>query len=90
MDLIRRQAAGELAELVGAAAIGVDKRYRFHRFRTRAQSVWDLATDEDKSLLEAYASGVNAGLQSLSARPFEYFVLGGEPVPWQAQDSPCS
>jgi len=87
MDLIRRQAAGELAELVGAAAIGVDKRYRFHRFQTRAQSVWDLATDEDKSLLEAYASGVNAGLQSLSARPFEYFVLGGEPVPWQAQDS---
>jgi penicillin amidase len=87
MDLIRRQAAGELSDLVGAAALGVDKRYRFHRFRARAQSVWELATGEDKLLMEAYAAGVNAGLQSLSARPFEYFVLGAQPMPWRAQDS---
>ena len=87
MDLIRRQAAGELSDLVGAAALGVDKRYRFHRFRARAQSVWELATGDDKLLLETYAAGVNAGLQSLSASPFEYFVLGAQPAPWQAQDS---
>ena len=87
MDLIRRQAAGELSELVGAAAIAVDKRNRFHRFRARAQSVWDLASEKDHALMEAYAAGVNAGLQSLSARPFEYFVLGSEPKPWQPQES---
>ena len=37
MDLIRRQAAGELSEIVGSATIETDKRYRFHRFRDRAR-----------------------------------------------------
>ena len=87
MDLIRRQAAGELSELVGAAAIGVDKRYRFHRFRSRAQVVFDAATDAERQLMEAYAAGVNAGLASLDARPFEYFVLGSKPRAWDARDS---
>jgi len=87
MDLIRRQAAGELSELVGAAAIDVDKRYRFHRFRARAQVVFDAASDAEKRLMEAYAAGVNEGLASLGARPFEYFVLGAEPRAWKATDS---
>ena len=87
MDLIRRQAAGELSELVGAAAINVDKRYRFHRFRTRAQVVYEAATEAERQLMEAYAAGVNAGLASLDSRPFEYFVLSSEPRPWKPQDS---
>ena len=87
MDLIRRQAAGELAELVGAAAIDVDKRYRFHRFRARAHAVYDAASADERRLMEAYAAGVNAGLASLDARPFEYFVLGEEPRAWDARDS---
>ena len=87
MDLIRRQAAGELSELVGAAAVGVDKRYRFHRFRARAQAVFDSASDAERALMEAYAAGVNAGLASLDAWPFEYLVLGSEPRPWDARDS---
>lgn len=87
MDLIRRQASGELSELVGAAAINVDKRYRFHRFRARAQAVFDAATDADRALMHSYANGVNAGLASLDAKPFEYFVLGGVPRDWEATDS---
>lgn len=87
MDLIRRQAAGELSELVGAAAVGVDKSYRFHRFRARAQAVFDSASDAERALMEAYAVGVNAGLASLDGRPFEYLVLGSEPRPWDARDS---
>ena len=87
MDLIRRQAAGELSELVGAAAIDTDKRFRFHRFRARARQAFESATGEEKALMEAYAAGVNAGLASLDARPFEYFVLGAEPKAWEAVDS---
>jgi penicillin amidase len=87
MDLIRRQAAGELSELVGAAALDVDKRYRFHRFRVRAQAVYEAAAPDERALIEAYAAGVNAGLASLGARPFEYLVLGAEPRPWDALDS---
>jgi len=87
MDLIRRQAAGELSEIVGARAIDVDKRYRFHRFRMRARHVIEDASDSERGLLRAYADGVNAGLGSLGARPFEYLLLGVEPQPWLAEDT---
>lgn len=87
MDMIRRQAAGELSEMVGAVAIDVDKRFRFHRFRSRAKTVLAAAPAPHRELLERYADGVNAGRDSLVARPFEYFVLGVEPQPWLAEDS---
>lgn len=87
MDLIRRQAAGELSEVVGAVALNVDKRNRFHRFRSRAADVLKLASPADKELLQRYADGVNAGRESLGVKPFEYFVLGEEPQPWRAEDS---
>ncbi len=87
MDMIRRKAAGELSEIIGAIAIDVDKRYRFHRFRSKAQAVVDSAVATDRGLLVAYADGVNAGLDSLGAKPFEYFVLGTEPARWSPADS---
>ncbi|MBT8102710.1 MAG: penicillin acylase family protein [Gammaproteobacteria bacterium] len=87
MDMIRRQAAGELSEIVGSATIDVDKRHRFHRFRSKAEAVIENAADSDQALLVAYTNGVNAGVQSLGARPFEYFVLGAEPQPWKPADS---
>lgn len=87
MDMIRRQAAGELSEIVGRIAIEKDKSNRFHRFRSRARAVVDGAMDSDRAVLAAYADGANAGLNSLGARPFEYFALGAEPEPWLPEDS---
>jgi penicillin G amidase len=40
-----------------------------------------------RKILEAYADGVNAGLESLKAAPFEYFVLRATPEPWLPEDS---
>ncbi len=74
MDLSRRMAAGRLAELVGDAALPVDRRNRLHRFEALAERVLAAATDEERSLLEAYAAGVNAGLDGLRVRPFEYLA----------------
>jgi len=87
MDLIRRRAAGELAELFGDIAVDVDKRARFHRFRDRARAVLARATADETAVMESYAAGVNAGLESLGARPFEYLVLGTAPEPWAPEDS---
>jgi len=87
MDLIRRQAAGELSEIVGSVALKVDKRNRFHRFRTRAQAVIAAGSDAERELLQRYADGANAGLDSLAARPFEYLVLGVEPKAWRPEDT---
>ena len=87
MDLIRRQAAGELSALFGEVAVDTDKRYRFHRFRARARAVLAASPVEQVAILQHYADGVNAGLASLGSRPFEHIVLGAEPEPWQAEDS---
>lgn len=87
MDLSRRRAAGELAELVGAIAVPADKRHRLHRFRNRARAVLAGIGSADAGLLEAYSAGVNAGLGSLKVRPFEYLLLRSEPRRWEAEDS---
>ncbi len=87
IDLIRRQAAGELSEIVGAAALETDKRFRFHRFRSRAQIALSGLSAAESAILKGYAEGVNAGLASLDAKPFEYFVLRADPQPWQPEDS---
>ncbi|MGB5831029.1 MAG: penicillin acylase family protein [Thiohalocapsa sp.] len=87
MDLIRRQAAGELSEIFGAAALPVDKRYRFHRFHARAQAVLQTLTAAERAILDAYASGVNSGLGSLSVRPFEYLLLREQPMAWRTEDT---
>jgi penicillin amidase len=87
MDLMRRKAAGELAELFGAVALPFDKLHRLHRFRSRAERVVKNLSRGEAEILSAYAAGVNAGLASLRARPFEYFLLRTVPRPWYPSDS---
>jgi penicillin amidase len=87
MDLMRRRAAGELAELVGRAALGWDRRIRVHRLRDVARASLANATPFEKSVLEAYAEGVNAGLAALADKPFEYLLLRTSPAPWRAEDT---
>lgn len=87
MDLTRRAAAGELAALLGPALLDTDRRLRVHRFRSRARQVLAAADAAERQLLEAYAEGVNTGLDALGARPFEYLVLRTAPQPWRPEDS---
>jgi penicillin amidase len=87
MDLFRRLAAGELAELVGPAALDQDKAARKHSFRTVTQRRLASLPTEDRLLLEAYARGVEAGRRSAKRDPFEYMLLGQDPMPWQAEDT---
>lgn len=87
MDLLRRQAAGELAEVFGPAALETDKEHRVHRFRDVARRVVAMSPSEDRAMLEAYAAGVNAGLAALGAKPFEYLAVRAEPAPWRPEDS---
>ncbi len=87
MDLMRRRAAGELSELIGAATVEVDEGARIHRFRNVAQRVVARFTPREKTLADAYAEGVNAGLSALRARPYEYLLLRSAPSPWKSEDS---
>ena len=87
MDLLRRRAAGELAELFGKAALPFDRATRMHGFRKLAQTVVAQASPTERALLEAYAAGANAGLAALAEQPFEYLVLRTPPQPWRPEDS---
>ncbi len=87
MDLMRRMAAGELAELVGSAAIDQDKLHRPFRMRERAQHILAALAPDERATLDAYRDGVNAGLAALSSRPWEYWLLGEKPAPWSDADS---
>ena len=87
MDLLRRTAAGEMAELFGPKAVPLDRGNRLHRFRARAQETLARLPAAERALLERYAQGVNAGLDALGARPFEYALTGAAVRPWTAPDS---
>jgi penicillin G amidase len=87
MDLSRRLAAGELSELFGDAALEQDKKARLFRFRHVARQVLQQAPPKQRALLASYARGVNAGIQSLRSRPWEYWLLGVKPVAWRDEDS---
>lgn len=87
MDLLRRHAAAEVAELIGPAALGHDRRFRVHGFRALAQKVLPTLPPVDRALLEAYSAGINTGLTALGAPPFEYLALRSTPAPWRPEDS---
>ena len=87
MDLSRRMPAGRLAELVGDAALPTDRRNRLHRFEALAERMYAALPDGDRELIRAYSAGVNAGLDSLRVRPFEYLLLRSRPVHWQPHDT---
>jgi penicillin G amidase len=87
MDILRRNAAGELSALFGERALAADKQQRQHRFRFRAQQALAKLNNTEQQLLAAYSNGVNEGLVALKLPPFEYSLLQQHPAPWQSADS---
>jgi penicillin amidase len=87
MDLLRRTAAGELAELLGPALLDTDRRIRLHQFRKRAVLSLAALDPVGRGLLDAYSAGVNAAIADSQLRPFEYLLLQAKPLPWRAEDT---
>jgi penicillin amidase len=87
MDLSRRVAAGELAALVGPAALAADLDHRRHRLRAVAEAVLARLPPAQRQELDRYRDGVNAGLAALRVRPWEYLLLGAKPQPWRSEDT---
>jgi penicillin amidase len=87
MDLSRRLAAGELSELFGEVALKTDRQKRRFGFRAVAKRVIEATPPAQIEIVDAYARGVNAGLESLKSRPWEYLLLRAEPREWLPEDS---
>ena len=87
MDLLRRRAAGELAEIFGAKALPADRTARAHRMRARMQVVYAALPPEQRATIDTYGDGINAGLAALSVRPFAYLLTRTTPAPWRSEDT---
>lgn len=87
MDLQRRAGEGTLAALIGRPGIDLDKGARRHDLAGTARATLTRISLSERAVLESYARGVNAGLSSLRARPWEYFALRHSPRPWRAIDT---
>ncbi|MEK6337371.1 MAG: penicillin acylase family protein [Acidobacteriota bacterium] len=87
MDLYRRSVRGELSEIFGQATLAEDKRHRAFGFaQVLDQNVARLPPDL-KRMLEAYAKGVNAFIDSARTLPPEFIILQYKPQPWRPSDS---
>lgn len=89
LDLLRRLARGETAEIFGRTTIGQDIRWRRYGFaRVASESIRQLGP-EVRGAIEAYARGVNAYINSLNEAnlPREFQVLRYRPRPWEPADS---
>lgn len=90
MDMSRRQASGQLSEVVGEAAVDTDKHFRTFSLRVAAEGSYDGYGAEAKEVLDLFAEGVNAFIEEATAAnklPYEFKVLGYTPEPWTAIDS---
>src|SRR4029077_6363267 len=88
MDLLRRVSRGQLSEIVGPAAIPLDKQFRLLRFGPAAERDVNLLDEESRIAMEAYARGVNKFIeQHQNKLPIEFTMLKYQPRPWLPADS---
>jgi penicillin amidase len=88
MDMARRFASGELAELLGSSVVEHDKLQRVLQIRPAAEHLTATMPADQKRLFEAFARGVNAYIAAHQDNlPAEFRLLGYKPRPWQPVDS---
>src|ERR1700733_14675723 len=84
MDMARRFAAGELAELLGPSVVEHDEVQRVLQIRPAAEHLTATMPEDQKRLFEAFAKGVNAFIASHQDHlPAEFRLLGFKARPWQ-------
>ena len=88
MEIMRRLGAGRLSEILGDGTLGFDKLMRTLGFARLAEENLRRLSPEARALVEAYAAGVNAYLETRSGPlPPEFVLLSHTPEPWKSSDS---
>lgn len=87
MDLLRRFAAGNMAEIFGPALVEMDREQRILGLSVAAEKAAAALSPRDRSYFEAYTRGVNAYIDSHRDRlPIEFRLVGYRPRPWSPED----
>ena len=86
MDFNRRLASGRLAEVLGEPAVEIDRLIRRAGFRRAAERDNATAVDEERTVLESFAEGVNAYMERCRL-PLEFTILRYRPEAWTPEDT---
>ena len=86
MEYDRRRGSGRWAEVVGPQAVGEDKLMRRFRLEASARADYLASNPSTREMLDAYAQGVNAFIQSNQPLPVEYQITDLSPESWQPWD----
>jgi penicillin amidase len=88
MEFNRRLGHGTLSAALGPATLDIDRFMRTLGLRRAAQEDLTALDTETLEILQAYADGVNAFIDSNQNRlPLEFTILGVSPAPWTPVDS---
>lgn len=88
MDILRRDALGELSEVVGIDAVGRDVRHRRLGYRAVCERAYDKLTGETRLAMDRFAEGVTAYVAHQDGvLPFEFRLLRYEPRHWTPIDT---
>jgi penicillin amidase len=88
MDLYRRNANGELAEIFGSSQLKHDRTQRVLQIRNTARRIYANLSPADRARIDDYARGVNLFIaQNQATLPPEFKLLGYRPQPWNGADS---
>lgn len=89
LDLLRRLARGETAEIFGRLTLEQDKRWRRFGFARVASESLERMGPEILRALRAYSDGVNAYISTLTddQLPREFKILRYRPRAWEPSDS---
>ena len=87
MEMMRRAASGRLSELAGPATLPMDRATRTLGVARAAEADYAALPDDTKSMLQAYANGVNAWIAAKGRFAAPEFLVLGAPEPWSPSDS---
>lgn len=85
LELLARAGRGTLAELLGAAALPIDRLSRTLGFRRLAEAQLPMLDADVRAGIDAYVAGVNAAADA-SPRPHELVMLRGRRTAWAPTD----
>lgn len=88
MDMLRRYASGNLAELLGEQFLPHDRRQRYLQIQEACERGAQALDPQTRRWLEDYVRGVNAFIDRTHDRlPLEFKLLHYRPAPWRVEDS---
>ncbi len=88
MDLLRRVARGEIAEIAGARGLPLDIDSRTLGMKQAAEAAVKTLPLDQHRWITAYTKGVNAYISTHAhSLPVEFKLIGLNPRPWEESDS---